>query len=216
MHQTAHCETHEIQSWADFDGATRKIRLQDKPARDHGLRPPELLFRGVGNSVWGLETTLERSYPLERCDETSSVRKYYRRTNTAKPAIETLSGRRFEKLPTIPEFDQLIRDNPWRMARHDPHAAIRNLRVPRLPSPSRISLPAPRLDCVAICSSLFRLRFATKRGDVGERLRTIEGLRTKWLLRRAHVGCRAIYGHTSEASSSTMPIFDVRRGGRCE
>jgi hypothetical protein len=112
MPQTVHCETHEIQTWSNFEGAIREINCdQEKRAKERGLRLPELLFRGLGSSVWGLETTLERSYPLERCDETPSVRRYYRKTTTAKPAIETLSGRRFEGLPTVPEFDQLISNN---------------------------------------------------------------------------------------------------------
>jgi hypothetical protein len=106
------CESREIETWSGFEGAIRELsREQEKRAKEHDMRLPELLFRGLGNSEWGLETTLERSYPLERCDSTSSLRKYYRKTSTAKPAIETLSGIRFEKLPTVPEFNQLLSDN---------------------------------------------------------------------------------------------------------
>jgi hypothetical protein len=112
MPQPVYYEPLEIQAWSDFEGAIQRINCaRDKPSQERGRRLPELLFRGLGNSGWKLETTLERSYPQERCDETASVRKYYRKTNTAKPAIETLSGRRFERLPSIPEFDQLLRDN---------------------------------------------------------------------------------------------------------
>jgi hypothetical protein len=36
------------------------------------------LFRGLGNARWGLETTLERAHPAEKCADTLSLVKYYR------------------------------------------------------------------------------------------------------------------------------------------
>jgi hypothetical protein len=112
MPKTVLCESREIEVWSGFEGAIRELSCeQEKRANEHGPQLPELLFRGLGNSEWGLETTLERSYPLERCDDTSSLRTYYQKTRTAKPAIETLGGRRFETVPTVPEFNQLLSDN---------------------------------------------------------------------------------------------------------
>ena len=97
---------------SDFEGAIQRINCAwGKPRSRARSAAAGGAIQRPGNSGWELETTLERSYPQERCDETASVRKYYRKTNTAKPAIETLSGRRFERLPSIPEFDQLLRDN---------------------------------------------------------------------------------------------------------
>ena len=99
----------ELKSWSDFDGALQKVSLarQDlEQGSHHHLLP--LLFRGLGSSERGLETTLERSYPLERCDSTSGLREYYRRMQESKPAIETFSGRRWDKVPTILEFEALM------------------------------------------------------------------------------------------------------------
>ncbi len=69
------------------------------------------LFRGLGDSKWGLETTLERSYPMERCDDTPSLRRYYRTIMAARSAIETLTGKQWNKLPDVPAFDELLQNN---------------------------------------------------------------------------------------------------------
>ena|ERR1035438_3740581 len=112
MPPAVRCETREIGSWSDFEGVIQNLsRGQEERAKEQGVRLPELLFRGLGSSEWGLETTLERSYRVERCDGTLSLRKYYRKARTAKPAIETLSGRRFERVPTVPCFDKLLARN---------------------------------------------------------------------------------------------------------
>lgn len=58
-----------------------------------------------------METTLERSYPSERCDATSSFLKYYRKIGASKPAIETFSGKRWDKFPAFPEFERLLKAN---------------------------------------------------------------------------------------------------------
>ena len=112
MPKADRCESREIETWDGFEGAIRELSCeQERRAKEHGPRLPKLLFRGLGNKEWGLETTLERSYLLgERRDDTSSLRKYYHETSRAKPAIETLSGRRFA-IPKVPEFDQLVSDN---------------------------------------------------------------------------------------------------------
>jgi hypothetical protein len=113
MPKADRCEGREIETWDGFEGAIRELSCEQKNrAKPYGPRLPELLFRGLGNSEWGLETTLERSYLLdeERCDDTLSLRKYYHKASTAKSAVETLSGRRF-KIPNVPEFDRLVSDN---------------------------------------------------------------------------------------------------------
>ena len=82
--------TFELGTWSDFEGALRELsRQQEDRPKKSGRRLRDPLFRGLGTSDWGLETTLERSYPLERCDDTSSLRKYYRKISTAKPAIDS-------------------------------------------------------------------------------------------------------------------------------
>ena len=100
-----------VESWSDFEGQIRRLTMPvvNQPETTPRSRP--WLFRGLGNSCWGLETTLERSYPNERCDETLSLQKYYKKILAAKPAVETFSGRRWE-LPNPPEFAKIIK-NHW-------------------------------------------------------------------------------------------------------
>src|ERR1022692_3495007 len=95
----------ELGGWSDFEGALQEINdTRRKRAATCGRHFPDPLFRGLGNSAWGLETTLERSHPAERCDATPSLLKYYRKIGASKPAIETFSGRRWDEFPEFPEF----------------------------------------------------------------------------------------------------------------
>lgn len=95
--------------WSDF--AQQILRLDGMPDADLAAPPLHApLFRGVGNSSWGLETTLERSYPSERCDDNLSLRLYYRKVYVARPAVETFSGRRWE-LPDPPTFDRSLKEH---------------------------------------------------------------------------------------------------------
>jgi hypothetical protein len=98
--------------WSDFEGVIQPLTSvpeDDQSQTNQRLYAP--VFRGVGNSCWGLETTLERSYPTERCDETLSLLKYYRKIFAAKAALETLSGRRWDKLPDSSTFEKLLKDH---------------------------------------------------------------------------------------------------------
>jgi len=99
----------KLESWSAFEGAIQKVSLarQDLEQRNH-QDLPALLFRGLGSSEWGLETTLERPHPSEPCGGTLGLRGYYRVIEASKPAIETFSGRRWDKLPTTPEFEALM------------------------------------------------------------------------------------------------------------
>ena len=97
----------DLKSWSDFGHALRKVD-QARHAAPRVLHEP--LFRGLGNSKWGLETTLERSYSSESCSPTSSLLKYYRKASASQPVIETFSGKRWEKLPEIPEFEKLVKN----------------------------------------------------------------------------------------------------------
>src|SRR5208337_5542466 len=92
----------DLGGWSEFERALQKIKERTAKS-DHRFYDP--LFRGLGNSDWGLETTLERAYPLERCGATPSLLKYYRKIGAAKSAIETFSGRRWDRLPAFPEFE---------------------------------------------------------------------------------------------------------------
>ena len=102
----------DLGGWSDFEGALQQVNDTQQERTGRSGRPfRDPLFRGVGSSKSGLETTLERSYPSERCDATASLLKYYRKIGASKPAIETFSGRRWDRLPEFPEFEKLVKDN---------------------------------------------------------------------------------------------------------
>ncbi|HUE23908.1 MAG TPA: FRG domain-containing protein [Bryobacteraceae bacterium] len=102
----------ELKTWSEFEGALQTIDAvrQERMAKTgRTLRDP--LFRGVGSSQWGLETTLERFYQSERSDPNPSLLGYYREIGACKPAIETFSGKRWDRLLELPDFEQRIKDS---------------------------------------------------------------------------------------------------------
>ena len=87
-----------------------RVRASNRTDRTDQYKQP--LFGGLGNSEWGFETILERSDSSERCDK-SSLRECYETINRVRPAIEMFSGRRWDKLPTVPQFRKLIKSREW-------------------------------------------------------------------------------------------------------
>jgi hypothetical protein len=83
-----------------------KLReIEDKRSTESGRTLHEPLFRGLGDSPWTLATTLERAYQLEHREPKPTFLKYYRKVLASKPAIETLSGKRWDLLPEPDEFN---------------------------------------------------------------------------------------------------------------
>ncbi|MBV9760511.1 MAG: FRG domain-containing protein, partial [Acidobacteriaceae bacterium] len=70
----------------------------------------EPLFRGLGNSQWRLNTTLERS---RDADANETLLTYYRKAARTKPAVESLTGRGWNDIPDWPEFERLVQDGHW-------------------------------------------------------------------------------------------------------
>jgi hypothetical protein len=70
-----------------------------------------LAYRGLGNSRWELETTLERAHehPLE-CAQIKDMSGYYERAYAAKAVLEKLREQVWDKLPTPSVFDNMLRD----------------------------------------------------------------------------------------------------------
>jgi hypothetical protein len=86
-----------LASWADFETEIQRIAAEQRDRETKsGRQFGKVLFRGMANAKWGLETTLERSYPSERCDATNSFLSYYLKVSSAQPAIETFSGKRLD------------------------------------------------------------------------------------------------------------------------
>ena len=103
--------TVDLSSWLDFEAAVRDLErrrreLESKTSRSFGVQ----LFRGLGSSTWGLETTLERSYPLEASGETIGLSEYYRDVCASKSVVETFTERQWDGLPDTPDFSQLLAD----------------------------------------------------------------------------------------------------------
>lgn len=104
--------TYNLTSWSEFEGALRKIDDERQVTKSgRSLNPP--LFRGLGNTQWGLETTLERYCSLECRRPLTSLLEYYRRVSASKPVIETLGNRRLRRVPTYPEFEKHIQSDAF-------------------------------------------------------------------------------------------------------
>lgn len=102
----------EIVSWSEFGEALNRIhQLRGSIEKRHGGRPlDKAIFRGVGNSRWGLETTLERSFPMERSAPVVTLSGYYRKITTSQPAVETMTGKEWEDLPDWPTFQRMLNE----------------------------------------------------------------------------------------------------------
>lgn len=99
-------------NWPEFEEALQEINdTQRALAAKRGCPLPTLLFRGLGSGKWGLETTLERSYPLECHDRSLSLLRYYHKIGASKPSIETFSGGRWDKLKSYPDFKRPVESN---------------------------------------------------------------------------------------------------------
>jgi hypothetical protein len=89
-----------LNRWSDFEGEIQS-RIADPSPQ---LRP--WLFRGLANSCWGLETTLERSWPGER-----SFQDYYTKAFVTKAALESFTGRRWDLALNPLQFAEYLRNN---------------------------------------------------------------------------------------------------------
>jgi hypothetical protein len=104
-------KTVQLSSWFDFEAAVRDLGSRQRELESGTGRLFAVpLFRGLGSAEWGLETTLERSRPLEASEETVSLSDYYRDVCASKPAVETFTERQWEGLPDPPEFRESLRE----------------------------------------------------------------------------------------------------------
>ena len=100
----------KITKWSEFE-ATLYQHVLSPHKRGQKIKAtssPQPLFRGLGNSQWGLQTTLERSHPLECSSEHVSFLKYMRNALASKPIIESLTGKRWEEVPDFGQFSKLF------------------------------------------------------------------------------------------------------------
>jgi hypothetical protein len=71
------------------------MRLEQEQA-NLGGHLAAALFRGVGNSNWGLETTLERSIDAAHTETLGSS---YQKIDRSKPAVDSLTGKEWLDIP---------------------------------------------------------------------------------------------------------------------
>lgn len=87
-----------IESWEDL---LQEIEALEK---SWGWLAENLLYRGQSNSVWRLETTLERNLQTP-----VSLSQYYRFAHSAKTRIETFTKETWN-IPTPPEYNKWLDD----------------------------------------------------------------------------------------------------------
>jgi hypothetical protein len=95
----------QLDSWAEFSGCIRDIyvkRAELQKAKFRALEMP--LFRGIGNTDWGLETTLERAFPLELTRPIPDLPTYYDHISRSQSSIETLAESDWGSPSTPPKF----------------------------------------------------------------------------------------------------------------
>jgi len=100
-----------LQSWDQFPSVLeqlKQLKEQKEATNNRALYDP--LFRGLGNSDWRLETTLERS---NDANPNETLLTYYRKAARTKPAVESLTERSWNEIPEWPEFEHLLQNSHW-------------------------------------------------------------------------------------------------------
>lgn len=105
----------ELSSWSEFGRGLQQIdELRDlREKKNDGRHLEKAIIRGLGNCSWRLETTLERSFPMERSDGEVSLLKYYLKISKSQPAVESMTGTRWQDLPDYPAFCKLLKSDHW-------------------------------------------------------------------------------------------------------
>ena len=92
-----------VRSWSEYVEEIRGL------AGSYGGRTRPPLFRGLAKSTWGLETTLERYCKDEGLPDDPSFLGYYRRASLSpKSAVETLTGKRWNRFLDSGEVERRI------------------------------------------------------------------------------------------------------------
>ena len=144
----------KVECWDEFreliDETLPGMRLEHEQA-NAGRPLEEPLFRGVGNSDWGLETTLERSIDAAH---TETLGSYYKKIDRSKPAVESLTGREWLDIPDWHAFGAQLDPRSECRSRDRSHPVEQpfDLSVLDLPSTSWFSISAPGLDSIGVCS----------------------------------------------------------------
>ena len=90
-----------VRTWEEFQERLKEIIESEKSKG----RKTNFLYRGLGDSDWSLETTLERDG-----HEGMIVSLYYSVISRAKPSIESLTSMRWTLLE-FPQTDEALRSS---------------------------------------------------------------------------------------------------------
>jgi hypothetical protein len=97
-----------VKSWDEFPFALARLdEIREVKEKTNKRSLSELLFRGLGNSLWTLQTTLERSVDA---DSNQTLLGYYRRMERSKPVVESFTNRIWESIPNWPAFERTLQD----------------------------------------------------------------------------------------------------------
>ena len=116
-------ETLKVSSWQEFLDVLQNIRLEYQTRSADGFSPL-ILYRGLSDSNWKLETTLERQF-----NSSWSIKKYYMMVYTCAPQIESFLesswnlGSQKDLFSDINDFSEFSADLPhyeyWAYLRHN-------------------------------------------------------------------------------------------------
>jgi hypothetical protein len=103
-----------LKSWSEFHATVAGLDLMRNEFENAIHRPLQApLFRGLGNHEWRLETTLERSPDAPKLP---TLIEYYHRAERSKPAVESLTGKSWGKIPFYPAFECLLQSPTFEWA----------------------------------------------------------------------------------------------------
>lgn len=118
-----------VSGWEEFQDRLTEVLESE---RSQG-RKTDFLYRGLGDSAWALDTTLERDGHREM-----SVSAYYSVISRAKPSIESLTSMRWT-LVEFPKVDEALRSpDSWNLHQfpdQETYSYMIHLRHHGFPSP---------------------------------------------------------------------------------
>lgn len=103
--------TVELSSWRDFEAAVLDVHDRRQKLKSANRRPFDTLFRGLGDSRFRLETTLERAYGVEAAPRVDNFLTYYERVAAMRPSIERRYNEHWD-IPTAAVFSERLQNLP--------------------------------------------------------------------------------------------------------
>jgi hypothetical protein len=104
-------KTWKLSGRKEFDGCVRTLVAQQKSLETQQNREFQSMFRGIGDSTWSLETTLERAANFDMEEPITDFVSYYHFVERTMPAVESLSERKWDRIPEFPEFVEELNEN---------------------------------------------------------------------------------------------------------